>query len=338
MEVDNGGIRSTKRFIVMILIILTVNIVHAVEDNQTNAALGMNFRNEPIKLSRDIPLSPIKLGNTKMPDVVVLGMHSQVLSPIKLGNTKKPDVVVLGMQLTKEIQIKPSNKVDTSLAIDVPLNNTTSIPDVPLNNTTSIPDVPLNSTTSIPDVLRFNNNSFSTAYLPITQKAGLSDLFGTNYEENYYKKAKFYYLTQPTYSDVVGLIGIGFIEMPNGKECGLRAAYLEWLLKRHGINASIIIDENFPGIRGGHAWVKVTTFKKEVVMIDASGFTELAKNENYVKRDDIYKIRPLKKGIHEFRDINQALSYYGNCEGKIDFTFDWWNTGWGRRILTETAS
>jgi hypothetical protein len=342
-----GGIGSMKRFIVVILIIIAVNIAQAIESNQSNAALGINPRNEPIKLSRDIPLSTINLGNTKMPDVVTLGMHSSV-SQINLGNTKMPDVVVLGKQPTKGTPTKPSNEVDTlqamyaslnntSSILDAPLNNTSSILDAPLNNTSSILDAPLNNTSSIPDV-RFNNNFSSAVYLPINQTASLIDLCGTNFNVKYYNKSKFYYLTKPTYRDIVRLIGIGFIEKPKGNECGQRAAYLEWLLKRHGINASIVVDENFPGIKGGHAWVEVTTFKKEVFAIDASGFTELAKNENFVKKEKIYKISPCDTSIHKFKDIDHLLTFYGNSEGSIDFTFDWWNTEWGRRILTKTVS
>jgi hypothetical protein len=168
---------------------------------------------------------------------------------------------------------------------------------------------------------------------PISKREALLGPFGVNFEDNYYNKSNSFYLDMPGYRDVINLIGVGFIEKTNYMECGQRAAYLEYYLRKHGINASIILDEDFFGEGRGHSWVMVTLQTNEIMYIDASGATDLDVKGAHIKMDNRYKYLPNDKSMHKFSKIGQALLFYGNKEGNIDLTFDWWNTGWGRSIL-----
>ena len=321
---------SIKRLVIFLMVIIAITMSVAAEDNTIATLktkpiyLGKGLQSESVKIEKGLQSESVKIGKGVLNDPVNLD-HStsnrytdphparaqeSVVNTTKTSvNATKPDINTTKINTTK------INTTKTSVNATKPDINTTKI----------------NTTKTSVNATELNASATKVKSLPIYEVASLDEIFGLNHH-NYYKKSEFFIKT-PAYGDISDFVGVGFIANTNGSDCGQRASYLDWLLKRHGFNTSIIVDDNFPGINCPHAWVKVTTAKKEQVYIDACGYPDLTKNERYIKRDSIYKVNYSDKNIHEFGNIEEVLKYYGDITGERNLDFAWWNTAWGRSIL-----
>ncbi len=157
-------------------------------------------------------------------------------------------------------------------------------------------------------------------------------------ENNYYNMSKCRF--ESNYKDIIRLLGYGMLTetiIPCSCQeasyvdpcCGQKAAYIEWLLERHGIQANIIVADNFIGKPYGHSWVEVTTLANETLYIDPSESPEYMRLEdlyNPIKKDDIPK-----DGYHVFKDLSEAVNYYGGLNALPRFA--WWSTDWGKKEI-----
>lgn len=138
-----------------------------------------------------------------------------------------------------------------------------------------------------------------------------------------------------SFEDIIGLLGQGILTETKELDCGERAAFTEWLLERHGINASIVVTDDFQGTNCSHAWVKVVTSLNDTLFID---MTWSSFDKNDINKDEKSYMRIDNAHRHfnkEFRDIFEASKYYnGTCNNCKDY-FAWWKTRWGKLKLKD---
>ncbi len=145
--------------------------------------------------------------------------------------------------------------------------------------------------------------------------------------DTYYKKSK-YAFKEYYWTDITEILGGGFFNASKESDCGEKAAFAEWLLRRHGINASIVAADKFPGMNCSHAWVKVKTPLNETIFIDLSQSQANGNDTGYIKIGDDYK-----HFDREFKDVFEAESSYSDSCSSCEHHFGWWETDWGKLKL-----
>jgi phosphate transport system substrate-binding protein len=147
--------------------------------------------------------------------------------------------------------------------------------------------------------------------------------------DTYYNKSV-YAFKNYYWSDVTGVLGAGFFNTTNQPDCGEKAAFAEWLLRRYGIKASIVMVYRFPGLNCSHAWVKVKTPLNETIFVDLSRSPASENSTGYIKTGGEYK-----HFDREFKDIFEAESDYNDSCSDCKRHFDWWDTDWGKAKLID---
>lgn len=143
-----------------------------------------------------------------------------------------------------------------------------------------------------------------------------------------------------TEMELLDVLGSGFMRVTKDPDCGEKAAFIEWLLKRYGINASIVVAHKFRGTNCSQAWVKVNAPQNRTLFIDASEspidlnnpnyITVDTENPRYIKTDESHK-----HFDKEFKDIFEAEGNYSDLCISCRYHFAWWKTSWGKSKLKD---
>lgn len=141
-----------------------------------------------------------------------------------------------------------------------------------------------------------------------------------------------------TEMEILDVLGTGIMSVTKEPDCGEKAAFVEWLLRRYGINASIVVADKFQGTNCSQAWVKVKTPQNGTLSIDEgerptdlnnpNNIKDYMENPGYIKRDKVHK-----HFDKEFKDIFEAEGNYSDICSNCRYHFAWWKTSWGKSKL-----
>lgn len=141
-----------------------------------------------------------------------------------------------------------------------------------------------------------------------------------------------------TEMEILDILGAGIMSVTKEPDCGEKAAFVEWLLRRYGINASIVVTDNFQGTSCSQAWVKVKTPQNGTLFIDEGerptdlnnpdNIQYVMENPGYIKSDEAHK-----HFDKEFKDVFEAEGNYSDICSSCRYHFAWWKTSWGKSKL-----
>ena len=196
-----------------------------------------------------------------------------------------------------------------------------------------------------PKIMAPNVSSKNTAIFPaiitkaprnIFDQVDFQYLFPAN---TYYRKSDLAIRNHyDTEMEILDVLGSGFMRVTKEPDCGEKAAFIEWLLRRYGINASIVVSDKFRGTNCSQAWVKVNAPQNKTIFIDAAespidlnnpSYIKVdTENPNYIKTDEAHK-----HFDKEFKDIFEAEGNYSDLCSSCRYHFAWWKTSWGKSKL-----
>ena len=298
----------------------------------------------------------IKSPTHKEPNVIKYYAHMEP-NIIKSTVSNEPNIIkstvsnetnIIKSTVSNETNIIKSTVSNETNIIKSTVSNETNIVNSPVPNEQYIIELPvpnesiIQSAVKQKDLLVENSSKKAMASIdenevPFLEGEGLTIADTAAYDEylrlfqnnsTYYKKNN--YTLKNEYKDVWRLMGEGILETNlTDPECGIKASYVECLLERHGIDASIVYTDDFQDHGIHHAWVMVKTQFNEKIYIDPSSGSDYFKLDK--KYNPFEENGELKKEYIVFDNIDEIRDYHKTKKGLINFA--WWCTDWGSQHI-----